>query len=191
MLKRASSLTEEAHWLEQEAQCLENEGWKKWKWWWQVQRQKVLWASEGSYSTLLHILSPTQPKKAHHIPSATDSHLPPQEPTGFIPKVSYPAAKIAEQALEVASSVASSASEEALPTDMQPLCIQLGASKKCTGARLQRWTINLMCSYLHTCAQSAPGGGVVVSLLCQTILQPRHILMPQEKSPQTVNIICK
>ena len=56
---------------------------------------------------------------------------------------------------------------------------------------LQRGTINLMCYHLHACVQSAPGGGVGVSLLWQIILQPRHILTPQEKSPQIVNIICK
>ena len=181
MLKRAICLKEEACQLEEEAQCL-GDG--------RIRKSqcssgrfgggRFLWASEGSYSTPLHILSPTL-KKACHILSATVSHLPPQEPTGVTPEISDPAARIAEQALEAASS----ASEEALPTDMQPLCIQLRGIKcvQMLGWGLHRGTINLTCYNLHTCTQSAFGGGAGVSLLWQIIFQPRHIPVPQEKSP--------
>ena len=90
-----------------------------------------LWASEGSDITLLppHIL--TSPKKAPCAPSATVSHLPPQESIG--PEASAPA----EQALESASLALPPASEDEIPAHMQPLCIQLGASKGCTDVRLR------------------------------------------------------
>ena len=129
MLKRASSLREEACWLEQDAQHLETEGLEK------VEAAVAGSETEGFYGLLnraiVHssISSAPPPKKAHHIPSTTVSCLSPKEPTGVIPKVSDPAVRIAEQALEVASPAASSASEEALCTNMQPLHIQLGGIK--------------------------------------------------------------
>ena len=70
-------------------------------------------------------------KKVCHTPSTTISHLPPQESTG--PEVSNPA----EQAMESASPAVLPASEEVIPANMQPLCIQLGASSRCIGARLK------------------------------------------------------
>ena len=130
MLKTASTLKEEACWLEQEAQHLKTEGLEK------VQVALAGSEAEGFYGLLRgaiahsSISSAPPPKKACHILSTTVSHPPPQEPIGVIPKVSNPAARIAEQALEVASPAASSASEEALPTDMQPLHIQLGGIKQ-------------------------------------------------------------
>ena len=70
-------------------------------------------------------------KKVCHTPSTTISHLPPQDPTG--PEVSDPA----DQAMESASPAALPASEEVIPANMQPLCIQLGASSGFIGARLR------------------------------------------------------
>ena len=63
-------------------------------------------------------------KKVHHTPSTTIPHLPPQESTG--PEVSDPAG----QAMESASPAVLLASEEAIPANMQPLCIQLGGIKQ-------------------------------------------------------------
>ena len=74
-------------------------------------------------------------KKACHTPSTTISYLPHQESTG--PEVSKSATGIAEQASEAVSPTALPASEEALPTHMQPLHIQLGASRECTDAGLK------------------------------------------------------
>ena len=133
MLKRASSLKEEPHRLDEEVQHLEMEG---------LGKMEVAVAGsnvEGFYGLLRGAIShpsvssaPPPPKKAHHIPSATVSNLPHQEPTCVTPKVSDPIAKMVEWASEAASPT----SEEALPTNMQPLCIQLGASKECTDAGL-------------------------------------------------------
>ena len=75
-----------------------------------------------SHSSLPTSSSP--PKKAHHAPSTTVSHLPPQEFTG--PEISTPA----DQALESASLAVPPASEEVIPAHMQPLCIQLGGVKR-------------------------------------------------------------
>ena len=89
--------------------------------------------AEGFYGLLRGAIShpsvssaPPLPKKAHHIPSTTFSHLPPQEPTGVTPEASEPVTKMVEQAFKAASP----ASEEALPTNMQPLCIQLVGCQK-------------------------------------------------------------
>ena len=103
MLKRVSSLKEEACRLEEEAQHLEMEGLGK------VEVAVAGLEVEGFYGLLRgaiahsSISSAPPLKKAHHISSATVSHLPPQEPTGIIPEVSNPAAMMAEQALEAAS----------------------------------------------------------------------------------------
>ena len=56
----------------------------------------------------------------------TVSHLPPQEPTGNIPEVS----ESAKQATEASSPAVLPASEEVIPTHMQPLHIQLGSVKQ-------------------------------------------------------------
>ena len=129
MLKRASSLKEEAHRLEEEVQCIEM------AWSGEVEVAVAVAGSEveGLYGLLKGAIShpsissaPPPPKKAHHTPSATVSHPPPQEPTCVTPKASDPATKIVEQALEAAYL----ASEEALPANMQPLHLQLGGMKK-------------------------------------------------------------
>ena len=85
---------------------------------------------EGFYGLLRgamshSFMSPAPPphKKVCHTPSATISHLPPQESTG--PDVSEPA----DQAMKAVSPAAPPASEEAIPTNMQLLCIQLGGIK--------------------------------------------------------------
>ena len=70
-------------------------------------------------------ISPAPPphKKIWHTPSTT-SHPPPQESTG--PDVPDPA----NQAMKAASPAVPLASEEAIPANMQPLHIQLGATKQ-------------------------------------------------------------
>ena len=115
---------EEACRLETEAQCLEMEGLGK------VEAVVAGSETEGFYGLLrgamLHSsLSSASPphKKICHTPSATISHLPPQESTG--PEVPKPA----DQAMKSASPAVLSASEEAIPAHMQPLGIQLGGIK--------------------------------------------------------------
>ena len=129
LLKRVSSLKEEAHQLEEKAQHLQMEGLEK------VEVAVAGSEVEGFYKLLRgaiahHPISsaPPPPKKAHHTPSTTVSHLPPQESTG--PKVSGPTVDIPEQASEVASPATLPASEQTLPAGMQPLCIQLGGIKQ-------------------------------------------------------------
>ena len=118
------ALWEEAQKLEMEAQHLEADG---------LEKMEVAVAgseAEGFYGLLrgamLHSsISPAPPphKKVCHTPSATISHLPPQESTG--PDVSEPV----DLAMKTVSPAAPLASEEAIPTHMQPLCIQLGGIK--------------------------------------------------------------
>ena len=132
LLKQASSLHEEACRLEGEAQHLETEGLAK------MEAAVASLEAEGFYGLLRGAIShsslPTSsppPKKAHCAPSNTISHLFPQEstePEAFAP---------ADQALESASLAVPPASEEEIPAYMQPLCIQLGASKGCTDVRLR------------------------------------------------------
>ena len=84
----------------------------------------------------------------HHFPSA------PLKSTG--PEVSKPTADIPEQALEVASPAAPPASEETLHTDMQPLCILLGALSECIIARLRaakRVHQPHMLPFVHMCTK--------------------------------------
>ena len=78
-------------------------------------------------------VSPVPPphKKVCHTPSATISHLPPQESRG--PDVPAPA----DHAMKAVSPAPPPASEEAIPTHMHPLQIQLGASNEYTGSRLR------------------------------------------------------
>ena len=86
---------------------------------------------EGLYGLLRGVVShsslPTSsppPKKTHHAPPFTISHLPPQESKE--PEASVPV----EQALESTSSTAPSVLEGEIPANMQPLCIQLGGDQK-------------------------------------------------------------
>ena len=136
MLRRASTLKEEACCLEEEAQQLEMEGLGK------IEAAVAGSEAEGFYRLLRRAIAhpPTSvalppSKKACHAPSATASHLPPQESTG--PDIFKPVTGITEQASEAASPAALPALEEALPTHMQSLCIQLGASRECIDARLK------------------------------------------------------
>ena len=92
---------------------------------------------EGFYRSLRGAIAhppissaPPPHKKACHSPSATVSHLPPQEPTSITPEASESAAQVTEQASEAASPAAPPAPEEALLTNMQPLHIQLGHVKR-------------------------------------------------------------
>ena len=85
---------------------------------------------EGLYGLLRGVTShshllPSQPpsKKPCHAPSTTISHPPALESTG--PKVS----DLADQATGPASPAALSASEEAIPANMQPLQIQVESIK--------------------------------------------------------------
>ena len=105
-------ICKEAHRLEVEAQCLEMEELAK------MEAAVAGSEAEGFYALLRGAIShsylPTcssPPKKACHAPSATVSHLPPQESTG--PEASVPPAP-----------------EEEIPAHMQPLCIQLGGIKR-------------------------------------------------------------
>ena len=122
-LKRTGSLREEAHRLEMEMQCLETEELGK------MEEAVAGSEVEGFYGLLRGAMShssispapPPHKKIYHHLPST------PQESTG--PDVSDPA----DQAMKSASP----ASEEAIPANMQPLHIQLGASNEYTSARLR------------------------------------------------------
>ena len=81
------------------------------------------------HSSLSSALPPH--KKICHTLSATISHPPPQESTG--PEVP----DLVDQAVKSASPAVLPASEGVIPANMQPLHIQLGASSKCTVARLR------------------------------------------------------
>ena len=125
MLKRASSLHEEACKVESEAQHLETGGLAK------IETAVAGSEAEGFYGLLggaiSHSSLPTSsppPKKACHAPSATVSQLPPQESKE--PEASAPA----EQALEPASLTVPPVLEEEIPAHMQPLCIQVGGIKR-------------------------------------------------------------
>ena len=145
LLKRANFLWEEDHKLEVEAQCLETEGLRK--------MEGVVAGSEveGFYGLLrgvvLHpsisLASPPH-KKVCHTTSTTIPHWPPQESTG--PKVSDPAG----QAVESASPVVLPASEEVIPANMQPLCIQLGTSSGYICHRLEIQVMENMTGFLHS-----------------------------------------
>ena len=85
---------------------------------------------EGFYGLLRGAMShsfispaPSPHKKVCYALSATISHLPPQESTG--PDVPVPA----DQVMKAVSPAAPLASEKAIPTHMQPVCIQLGGIK--------------------------------------------------------------
>ena len=122
-------MKEEAHRLEMAAQEIETKGLEK------VEVAVAGWEVECICGLLrgamshpsISSASPAH-NKACHTPSATVSHLPPQESTG--PEISSPKVDIPEQALGVASPAVPPASEETLPSDMQPLCIQLGGIKQ-------------------------------------------------------------
>ena len=125
LLKRASSLWEEAHKIEMEAQHLETEGLGK------MEVAVVGSEVEGFYGLLRGAVSHPSTssaspphKKVCHTPSTTIPHLPPQESTG--PEVSDPVG----QAMESASPAVLPASEEVIPANMQPLHIQLGGIKQ-------------------------------------------------------------
>ena len=110
---------------------------------------------EGLYGLLREAIShpsissaPSPPKKAHHTPSTTVSHLPPQEPTGVAPKASNPATEIVEQASEAVSP----ASEEVLSANIQPLHIQLGGIKRMYRCWIEGCTEGPSTSHATICA---------------------------------------
>ena len=83
--------------------------------------------------------------------------------------------------MKAASPAAPPASEEAISTHMQTLCIQLGASNKYTDARLRatrRVHQPPMLLFAHMYAKCT-WGGVGVPLLQQVLLQPGHFPVPQ------------
>ena len=182
MLRRASSLKEEACRLEEEAQQLQTEGLEKIEAVVAGSEAEVLGASEGSYSNPPASSAPPPSKKACHGPTTTVPCPLHQESTG--PKISEPATGIVKQALEAASPVALAALEEALPIQCNPLHSVGGHQMniQMLGWGLQRGSINLTCYNLHTCAQGALGGWIGVFLLWKILLQPGHIPAPQKES---------
>ena len=107
----------------------------------------------GFYGLLRGVIShssmPTSsppPKKAHHAPSATVSHLPPQESTG--PEASAPA----EQVLECASPSVPPAPEEEIPVHMQPLCIWLEGIKRVYRCQVEGCKEGPLTSHATICA---------------------------------------
>ena len=132
LLKWASLLCKEAWQLEGEAQHLETEGLEK--------LEAVVAGSEveGFYGLLrgamLHSSVSSVPpshKKVHHTPSATISHLPPQESQE--PKAPGPA----EQAPELTSSTAPSVLEGEIPANINPFGFSWGASREFINVRLR------------------------------------------------------
>ena len=170
LLKQASSLCKEASRLEVEAQCLEMEG--------LANMEAAVAGSEveGFYGPLrgaiLHSSLPTSsppPKKACHAPSATVSHLPPQESTG--PEASAPA----DQALESASLAVPPASEEEIPAHMQPLCIQLGGIKRVYRCQVEGCKEGPSTSHTTICAHIQKvhlGVGLVCPLCGKSFFNP-------------------
>ena len=151
LLRCVSSLCEEAQWLEAEAQHLETKGLEK------LEMAVAGSEVEGFYRLLrgamLHSsVSSAQPppKKVCHSPSATISHLPPQESQK--PKASGPT----KQALESTSVTAPSVPEGEILANMQPLCIQLRALREFIDIRLRvagRAHQPLMPPFVHTCEE--------------------------------------
>ena len=75
------------------------------------------------------------PTNPHYTPSATTSKPSPQDPEEAVPKAFAPVAEVMEQ--RVAAPAVSPALEVAIPTQMTPLCLQLGASRGCINAGLR------------------------------------------------------
>ena len=125
LLQSASLKREEARRLETEAQQLETEGWGK-------LREAIMGSeAEGFYGLLrgvtLHshpLPSQPPPSRTCLSPSSPVFQQTPQESTG--PEVSGPKGP----ATASTSVATSSASEGNLLADMQPLCIQLGGTKR-------------------------------------------------------------
>ena len=119
------------------------------------------------HSSLLTSSPPT--KKSHCAPSSTISHLPPQESKE--PEASVPA----EQALESTSSTAPSVLEGEIPSNMQPLHIQLGGIKECTDVRLRvpgRAHQPLLLPFVLTCAGYTWGVWLVCPLYNKSFFNP-------------------
>ena len=118
-------MIEEAHRLEMAAQEIETKGLEK------VEAAVAGSEVEGLYGLLrgvmshpsISIASPSH-KKAHNTPSATVSHLPPQESTG--PEISGPTVAIPKQALGVASLAVPPASEDTPPLICNPFALNWG-----------------------------------------------------------------
>ena len=132
LLQRVSQLKGEAQKLEEEARCLEVEGWKK------LGEAVAGSEAEGFYGFLrgvtthsLPLPSQPPPKKPHPAPSTTISQPTPQDPKG--PEVSDPAGQATGPSLPAAPI----APEEAIPAHMQPLRVQVGVQKGFTSAGLR------------------------------------------------------
>ena len=111
MLKRANSPKEEAHWLEEEAQCLETAELGK------IEAAVAGSEVEGLYRLLRGAIlhpsissAPPPPKKACHSPSTNISRPSSQELAGAVPEAYDPETKDVEQASEAVSPAASLAS---------------------------------------------------------------------------------
>ena len=104
---------------------------RKLNWQWQDQMQRVCMGSWGELYPIPPMSSiPPLPKKCCHVPTATVSKPPPQEPEEAVPKAFIPVA------LEAPSSAGSQTLEVAIPTHLAPLHLQLRASHRSINARL-------------------------------------------------------
>ena len=95
-----------------------------------IRGRRSVWAPEGGHITFLYVLCPTPTQKHCHIPTATISKPPSQEPKEDAPEASILVARESELALEVPSLAASPASEVAIPAHMTSLCLSLGGIKR-------------------------------------------------------------
>ena len=171
MLEKASSLKEEAHQLEDMVQHLEMEGLGK------VEAAVAGSEAEGLYGLLRGAIShpsissaPPPPKKACHIPSTTVSHPPPQEPYRCYTQSLQSCNKDCRTGIRncLSSFRGSSPCQHATPSH------SIGGTKRVTdaGLKVARGTINLTHHNLHTCVQSAPGGGIGVSSCVKSFFNP-------------------
>ena len=151
MLKKAGALQEEAQKLEMEAQHLEACGLEK-------MEAAVAGSDVEGFCGLLRgamlhssmSSPPPPPKKVHHTPSATISHLHPQESQK--PEAPGPA----EQRPESTSLTAPPVLKGEILANMQPLCIQLGALREFIDVRLRvagRAHQHPMPLFVHTCIE--------------------------------------
>ena len=114
-------------------------------------------APEGSHVTFLCVLCPTPPKRCCHAPTTTMSKPPHQESKGVKHEASLSCDWAVELAQEAPSSAYSQALEVAIPAHITPLCLNVGASKGCTNARLRGTMRDFQPHILpsaHTCKET-------------------------------------
>ena len=147
--------------------------WRRWKQWWQVQRQMFSMDFWGEQCYIpLYPQPPPPHRKVCHTPSA---------PSGIHRTWCLWTCRPGNEGCLY------SCSSSFRGGHPHPYATPLHSAGGCQmsipmpGWGLQGGSINLPCYYLHTCMQSAPGGGVGVPLLQQVLLQSRHFLGPQEK----------